>query len=165
MTAPARIFDELPDDRTLAQCRDRLAKDADLKQYTTGSAVADLEAVRQALGYGKINLLGTSYGTRVAIEYLRRHESSVRAIVLSGVLSPGFKSGLNAARDAQEALKQLFALCEGRPVAGLPFHASRAGSTPCSARSTRRPPPPPSQSAKQVRRSRSRSRGRSSHGS
>ncbi len=113
VAAPARVFDEMPDTRALAQCRDRLAKDADLKQYTTRSAVVDLEAVRQALGYGKINLLGISYGTRVALEYLRRYESNVRAIVVSGVLSPDFKAGVNAAQNAQQALRQLFGLCEG----------------------------------------------------
>jgi pimeloyl-ACP methyl ester carboxylesterase len=48
-------------------------EDADLKQYTTSAAVDDLDAVRQALGYSRINLLGVSYGTRVALEYLRRY--------------------------------------------------------------------------------------------
>ena len=40
--------------------------------YTTSIAVADLERVRAALGYERINLYGVSYGTRVAQHYVRR---------------------------------------------------------------------------------------------
>jgi pimeloyl-ACP methyl ester carboxylesterase len=35
-------------------------------------AVADLEAARMALGYEKINLHGVSYGTLVALRYLKQ---------------------------------------------------------------------------------------------
>jgi pimeloyl-ACP methyl ester carboxylesterase len=87
-TVPGKALDEPLDDTALLQCRDRLTKDADLKQYTTAAAADDLDAVRQALGYGKINLLGVSYGTRVGLEYLRRYGPQVRAIALSGVFSP-----------------------------------------------------------------------------
>jgi pimeloyl-ACP methyl ester carboxylesterase len=45
----------------------------------------DLEDVRSALGYGKINIIGGSYGTRAAQVFLKRHPSSVRAIILHGV--------------------------------------------------------------------------------
>jgi len=44
--------------------------------------VRDLEAVRQALGGPKLDLVGGSYGTRVALEYLRRHPEAVRTVVL-----------------------------------------------------------------------------------
>ena len=62
-------------------CRARLEKTADLRLYTTEIAVDDLEEVRQALGYGPINLYGTSYGSRVAQVYMRRHPKSLRAVV------------------------------------------------------------------------------------
>jgi pimeloyl-ACP methyl ester carboxylesterase len=101
----------LPDSKTLAACRDRLAKQADLTQYTTTAAVEDLDAVRQALGYSRINLFGVSYGTRVALEYLRRHESNVRAIAVSGVFSPAYRIGVQGPAESQHALQQLFAMC------------------------------------------------------
>ena len=50
------------------ECRDRLARTADLSQYTTSSSVEDLEEVRVALGYQQVNLIGGSYGTRLAME-------------------------------------------------------------------------------------------------
>ena len=51
----------------------RLARDHELSQYTTSVAVRDLDAVRAALGYERISLYGSSYGTRVAQHYLRRY--------------------------------------------------------------------------------------------
>jgi len=72
----------LPDVR---KCREELEPKADLKLYTTEIAMADLEDVRQALGYGKINITGGSYGTRAAQVFLKRHPNSVRAIILHGV--------------------------------------------------------------------------------
>lgn len=60
----------------------------DLRHYTTPVAMADLDAVRVALGYGQINLLGASYGTRAALEYLRQFPQAVRRMVLDGVAPP-----------------------------------------------------------------------------
>ena len=47
--------------------------DADPRFYTTTDYVADLEAVRRRCAVERVNLVGVSYGTRVALEYLRRH--------------------------------------------------------------------------------------------
>jgi len=49
-----------------AQCAASLASRADTRFYTTTQAIADIDTVRAALGVGKINLIGGSYGTRVA---------------------------------------------------------------------------------------------------
>ena len=54
-------------------CRARLEKTADLRLYTTEIAVDDLERCARRLGYGPINLYGTSYGSRVAQVYMRRY--------------------------------------------------------------------------------------------
>ena len=72
----------LPDVR---KCREELEPKANLKLYTTEIAVDDLEDVRRALGYEKINIIGGSYGTRVAQVFLKRHPHGVRAIILHGV--------------------------------------------------------------------------------
>lgn len=108
---PAAALAEPMDDAAVTACRDRLAKIADLAQYTTAAAVEDVEAVRAALGYGRINLLGNSYGTRVALEYLRRYPAQVRAIALNGVFAPGHRTGLNGPREAQQSLDDVIARC------------------------------------------------------
>lgn len=83
----------------------------DPRFYTTSVAVRDLEAVRVALGYEKLNLYGASYGTRVAQHYLRRYPAQVRSLVLDGVVQPGLLLGPALALDAEHSLQRLFADC------------------------------------------------------
>ena len=58
--------------------------DGDPTQYGTAAAADDLEAVRAALGYRRLNVYGTSYGATLAQVYLARHPRSVRTVVLDG---------------------------------------------------------------------------------
>lgn len=53
--------------------------------YFTPVLADDLDAVRSALGYESISLYGGSYGTRLAMEYARRHDAHTHALVLDGV--------------------------------------------------------------------------------
>ena len=55
-----------------AKCAQALSDKADLRHYTTTDAIADLEAVRKAIGAAQVNLVGGSYGTRVAQQYAAR---------------------------------------------------------------------------------------------
>jgi pimeloyl-ACP methyl ester carboxylesterase len=54
--------------------------------YTTQESVEDIEALRQATGYEKLVLYGTSYGTKVALEYAERYPQHVEALVLDSVV-------------------------------------------------------------------------------
>ena len=90
--------------------------DADLTQYTTDAAMADLEDVRAALGYEQINLFGVSYGSRAALTYLRVYPERVRSLILDGVVGPELVLYLQAPRDGQQALELLFARCTADPV-------------------------------------------------
>lgn len=56
--------------------------------YTTADTVADIEAIRQAGGYEKLVLYGTSYGTKVAEQYAQAYPSHVEALVLDSVVTP-----------------------------------------------------------------------------
>ena len=72
----------------------------------------NLEAVRAALGYDKVNLYGVSYGSRVALVYLRSHPERVRSAALHGVVPTDAKAPLHFAGDAQRSLDLLLAECE-----------------------------------------------------
>lgn len=96
--------------RHVEACRDELSKRADLTQYTTAHAVEDLEEVRKALGYGKVNLYGTSYGTRVAVEYVRRHPKNVRSMIVKGVVPPAMRQTIDTALDTEASWKRVVAL-------------------------------------------------------
>ena len=58
----------------------KLEKAANLGLYTTPIAADDLDDVRAALGYDRLDLVGVSYGTRAALVYLRRHGDHVRTV-------------------------------------------------------------------------------------
>src|SRR6185437_15789075 len=70
----------------VGKCASEVEKDSDPRYYTTTDAVADLDAVREALGVSRLNLIGVSYGTRVAQHFAAAHPAAVRSIVLDGVV-------------------------------------------------------------------------------
>ena len=92
-----------------AQCLEEL--DHDPRFFTTSVAVRDLERVRQALGYERLNLYGISYGTRVAQHYLRRFPDLARRVILDGVVPPDVALGPEVALASQTALDALFERC------------------------------------------------------
>jgi len=88
------------------------ALDADPRFYTTTEAVRDLEDVRNAIDAPQLDLVAVSYGTRVALEYLRRHPDRVRTAVLDGVVPPGLALGSGDARNLETSVNAQFALCQ-----------------------------------------------------
>lgn len=115
--ASAADADESPEaSRAMAiKCRDQLARKADLRFYTTTDAVRDLEAVRDAIGAQKINLMGVSYGTRVAQQYAMRHPQHTRTIVLDSVAPNAIHLGNDFARNLESALDLQFGQCAKTP--------------------------------------------------
>ena len=112
--------DFMPIER-VRRCREELERDADLTQYTTAASVADLEDVRTALGYGQINLSGGSYGTRLAMEYVRGHGANVRAVMLDGAVPPSVGIPAAFSRLAQRALDDLLTECAADSVCAAEF--------------------------------------------
>jgi pimeloyl-ACP methyl ester carboxylesterase len=115
------LFDEEQTRDWVGRCLTELESHADPRFYSTSVAVRDLDEVRAALGYQTVNLYGLSYGTRVALEYLRRHPERVRSVVLDGVVPPTEVLGLNVARDAQRALDLLEERCRNDPLCDSEF--------------------------------------------
>jgi pimeloyl-ACP methyl ester carboxylesterase len=74
-------------------CVEKLRQVADLTRYNTTYAAADYNAVRAALGYEKMALIGGSYGTRLTQEIIRRYPEHVDAAVLFGVAPPSSMAG------------------------------------------------------------------------
>ena len=71
-------------------CAARLQEDGvDLAGYTLPEQVDDLEAARRALGYGRVNLVSESVGTRLAMIYAWRYRPSINRSVLIAVNPPG----------------------------------------------------------------------------
>ena len=108
------LFEDTLPEPLVARCLATL--DADPRLYTTSIAVEDLDEVRGALGYERVNLWGGSYGTRVALEYLRRHGDHVRAAVLDGVAPATMKLPLSFVPDGDAALARLIEACEAEAL-------------------------------------------------
>jgi pimeloyl-ACP methyl ester carboxylesterase len=129
----------LPDVQLAVELKTCLSQlDADPRLYTTSIAMDDLDQVRSALGYNKINLYGASYGTRAALTYLRQHPESVRTVILDGVMPQDGLLGSSAARDAprldcvvgynaqssapgERALNLIWDRCEAEPACRAAF--------------------------------------------
>ncbi|MDJ0909065.1 MAG: alpha/beta fold hydrolase [Woeseiaceae bacterium] len=70
------------------ECWSRWETELHPDTYTTAESVEDLEALREALGVERLNLVGISYGTHLGLAYIRTHPDRVGRAVLAGVEGP-----------------------------------------------------------------------------
>lgn len=102
-----------PDREQLQQlARDCLAGlDGDVAHFTTRDYLADLEAVRRELGVERWNIVGGSYGTRVALSYMQAYPDSLRTVVLDGVVPQDVALGQDHGAHLDTALKTQLQRC------------------------------------------------------
>jgi pimeloyl-ACP methyl ester carboxylesterase len=110
-TAPLQAFMPMMDPNRINACRQQLEQQADLRYYLTTHAMDDLDDLRGALGYERINLHGDSYGTRAALVYLRRNGEHVRSVTLTATDSLGYFSPSRVAPDAEASLRSVLRQC------------------------------------------------------
>ncbi|MBA4056452.1 MAG: hypothetical protein C0490_17180, partial [Marivirga sp.] len=92
--------DDFADKATIRRSFDALSKENDLTCYGTLNAIIDLDKVREMMGYKKINLYGTSYGTRVSIAYINKYPDRVRTATLKGLVPYDLVIPFDFAEDA-----------------------------------------------------------------
>jgi pimeloyl-ACP methyl ester carboxylesterase len=94
----------------------------DPRHDTTTAAARDLDQVRRALGYNKINLYGVSYGVTMGLAYLQRYSAHVRTAVLdSGSLLNVPLEQLGPA-NVPRAFGQWARLCAADPACARAYH-------------------------------------------
>ncbi len=103
------------------ECLLAVERRADPRYYTTTVAVEDLEGVRQALGAPQFDLIGVSYGTRVAQQYVMRHPRAARSVVLDSVVPNQRVIGEDFAQNLEAALNAQFSQCTHSPVCAKAF--------------------------------------------
>ncbi len=135
----AHAFAELFPTAELRACRAKLAAVADLDAYGTDRAVDDLDAVRAALGYERIEIEAGSYGSQFALVYLRRHPGRARAVLLEAVAPTSIKLPLPFTRGAQHALDELIAGCAADAACAKAFPRFGADFARVAARFARGP--------------------------
>ncbi len=98
-------------DATL-ECRRELAgRTSDLAAYNTLESADDLEDLRLALHIAKWNVYGISYGTDLALTYVRQHPDGIRAVAIDGVFPPSLAGGVAAWTSAGEGINAVFKAC------------------------------------------------------
>jgi pimeloyl-ACP methyl ester carboxylesterase len=112
----------------LVRCRSELSRlpHGDLRHYTTHVAMQDVDAVRQALGAAQVDLVGVSYGTRAALEYLRQFPKAVRRMVIDGVAPADMALPAAFSTDNQAALEGVLKACEDAAACRKAYPALRA---------------------------------------
>ncbi|WP_165491748.1 alpha/beta fold hydrolase [Egibacter rhizosphaerae] len=101
----------------LGECRDRLAGDGvDLDAFHHLANARDVDVVRRALGYDRLNLQGGSYGTQVALLAAERSPETIRSVTLSPPIDPreNWVDGIPAG--FARALDRVSAVCADDPA-------------------------------------------------
>ncbi len=104
--------------RGVGLCGEHLGNTSDL--YGSGIAADDMAAVLDALGFGRINLYGDSYGTYFAQTFAGRHPGRLRALVLDSAypvvgLSPWYPEASPAMRNAFDSICRQSLSCRNLP--------------------------------------------------
>ncbi|MFF3070602.1 alpha/beta fold hydrolase [Kitasatospora sp. NPDC057936] len=93
-------------------CRDGLAgRGADLSAYNSTESAADYADLREALCIEQWNVFGISYGSDLALLYMRLHPQGIRSVGIDGILPPSLAGGAVTWKAAQEGFDGLFDAC------------------------------------------------------
>lgn len=124
------VTDDLtPPEAALQDCARALGENRGF--YATDDVVADLDALRAALGTPKVTLFAVSYGTFVAQHYALTYPNRIRALVLDSVIPYDLDDPLQV--DVMHAARRVLAAacrssgCPGDPVADLATVVRRTG--------------------------------------
>jgi pimeloyl-ACP methyl ester carboxylesterase len=106
-------YDEADEMDLVEKCRDRLETSGiDLNLYNSQQSAADIEALRLALGYAQVDLLGVSYGTRLALTIMRDYPQGIRSVILDSVYPPHIDALNEEILITMEALETLTDGCQ-----------------------------------------------------
>lgn len=96
-----------------ALCYDRLVDEGiNFDAFNTRENAADVAMLRTALGLNEWDLLGISYGTRLALEVMASHPAGVRAVILDSPFPRNADTPVEEIYSLTDALTELFADCE-----------------------------------------------------
>ncbi|MEU9148915.1 alpha/beta hydrolase [Streptomyces sp. NPDC048349] len=103
--------------KAVKECRDRLTADGvDLSAYNTTENAADFADLRKALAISQWNVYGYSYGSDLALTYLRRHPEGIRALAIDSVAPPQTATLPWTWSSAAEGIGAIFEACAAQPA-------------------------------------------------
>ncbi|MGE0047149.1 MAG: alpha/beta fold hydrolase [Hyphomonadaceae bacterium] len=102
-------------------CAAEIAPRAEARHYTTANAARDIDSVRRALGYERIDLNAGSYGSTLALSYISLYPEHVRSAWLSGLAPASAMPPRAHAIGAQRALLMYIDACAREPTCAAAF--------------------------------------------
>ncbi len=107
-----RLYNE-----ALQACYDRLvAEGVDLSAFNSLENAADVDAIRQALGYESYNFYGVSYGTLLGLHLMRERPDGLRSVILDSVAPTDINFITEVARSENRVYDELFGACLADPA-------------------------------------------------
>ncbi|WP_327417805.1 alpha/beta fold hydrolase [Streptomyces sp. NBC_01233] len=103
--------------KAVTECRGRLTADGiDLSAYNTTENAADFADLRKALDVPRWNVYGYSYGSDLALTYLRLHPEGIRAVALDSITPPQSAALPWGWSSAAEGIGNIFEACAAQPA-------------------------------------------------
>ena len=103
-------------------CRDRLIGEGhNLAAYTTAQSAADVDSIRRALGYERINLYGGSYGSLLAQATMRDYPDHIRSVAFNSTLPLEASIFVDASTTTANAILRLVEACDADPACNEAF--------------------------------------------
>ncbi|MFI8194198.1 alpha/beta fold hydrolase [Streptomyces sp. NPDC085946] len=102
--------------QAVARCRDRLTdQGVDPAAYNTSEIAADVADLRKALGIRQWNVLSHSYGTQLALTYMRMFPEGIRSVTLDGVVPPPVATPGWTWSSVKESFDNIVSACAAQP--------------------------------------------------
>ena len=109
------------------QCRRQLvAKGIDLAAYNTSENAADFAALRTALGVAQWDVFGHSYGTDLALTYMRLDPQGIHSVILDGVAPPSVATPGWTGSSLKESFDTILRACATQPACRARYPDTRA---------------------------------------
>ena len=97
-------------------CAEEQRRTVDLSAYNTEESANDVNALREALKVDKISLVGSSYGTTLALTVIRQYGEHVHKAIMVGVEAPD--QTIKLPENGQKQLLKLADICRNDPKLG-----------------------------------------------
>ncbi len=101
----------------LRDCHRRLSsQNIHFETFHSENIARDIVNVLLALGYERWNLVGVSYGSRLALAMMRDHPQYLRSVILDSVYPPQADIYLDSYYSGERALREVFEACAALPA-------------------------------------------------
>jgi len=108
--------------KLLGDCYQRLQNDGvNVSAYNSLENAADVDFIRQALGYTDYNFYGVSYGTLLGLHLMQNHPDHLRSVILDSVVPTQVNFVLRAGQSENRIYDELFKACNQNPTCAAQY--------------------------------------------